>query len=156
MRIREIMEPQVRTCSPEDPLATAGRLMAEGGCGVVPVVDGEGHVVGMISDRDICLALAQRDEKPSAVPVREVMRTDVHTCTPENDIREALAQMSRWRVRRLPILDEQHHLAGIVSLDEVVLEAKPFVSEGFSGPLLNQVAETLRSVCRHDLPATRH
>lgn len=154
MKVRDVMERQVRTCRADGTLADAGRIMAEAGCGVLPVVDGSSHVVGMISDRDICLELATRDERSSTIPVREVMRKDVHACTPDGEIGEALRQMSLWKVRRLPVVEvSDAWLVGIVSLDEIVLHARAVVGEDFSGPLLNEVAETLRAICRHEVPA---
>ena len=153
MKVRDVMERQVRTCRIDETLADAGRIMAEAGCGVLPVVHGP-KVVGMISDRDVCLELATRDERPSTISVREVMRKDVHACTPEGEIGEALRQMSLWKVRRLPVVEvSDARLVGIVSLDEIVLHARAVIGEDFSGPLLNEVAETLRAICRHEVPA---
>lgn len=153
MKIRELMESQVRTCRADDSLATAGVAMGVEGCGVLPVVNAEKEVEGMISDRDICLAVTRQNLKPSKLRVRDAMRTDVHACGPQTDVRNALAEMRRWKVRRLPVIDDNDKLVGIVSLDEVVLQAKELVSDSFTGPLLTDVATTLRAICRHDLPA---
>jgi len=146
MKVQEIMTRDVRVCSPDADLATVGKLMGASRFGCVPVTE-NGKVVGMITDRDICLALAARDVKPSKVLAKEVMTKDVHAQHPDQDIRVALETMRRVRVRRLPVIDDHHQLQGIVSLDDVVLHARGVETPGFSGPLFADVALTLKAIC---------
>src|SRR5215467_4418205 len=119
MRVRDIMRQEARVCAPENTLDVAGRTMAHVGCGALPVVAGTGQVVGVITDRDICLALTERNRQPSEVRVREVASGDLYTCRAEDDLVEALETMRTFGVRRLPVVDEEQRLAGILSLDDV-------------------------------------
>lgn len=153
MRVQTIMTREPRTCSPETDLATAGRAMAQVGCGVLPVVDAGNRVVGVITDRDICLALANRDEKPSAIRVQDVISGEVYSCTSEDHIVEALDIMRAFGVRRLPVVDMENRIRGILSLDDIVLEARALGAEDFTGPFYSDIARTLKAICSHPMPA---
>jgi CBS domain-containing protein len=119
--------------------------MDEIGCGILPVAGDQGQVVGVITDRDICLALARRDVRASQLAVREVMTTAPATCTAGCTLSAALAAMASARVRRLPVVDENGRLQGILSLDDLIVEVPE--------PDAAQVAHTLRAVNQHLLPA---
>jgi len=153
MRVQSVMKREARTCSPETDLATAGRAMAQVGCGVLPVVDAGNRVVGVITDRDICLALANRDEKPSAIRVQDVISGEVYSCNSEDHIVEALDTMRAFGVRRLPVVDMENRIRGILSLDDIVLEARALGAEDFTGPFYSDVARTLKAICSHPMPA---
>lgn len=146
MHVWNVMHADVRWCTPGSTLAEAGRMMAEADCGLLPVVD-DGRVVAVITDRDVCLALARRDRAPSSIAVREVMSREVHSCGVAEDLRAALARMRDKSVRRLPVLDDRRRLIGILTLDDVALAARAFDSGGFGGPLYPDVAQTLQAIC---------
>lgn len=152
MRVKEIMRSEPRICGPDDSAHTAGRLMAEIGAGWLPVVS-EGRPVGVVTDRDLCLALAQADRRPSELRVVEAMTPAVHGCRAGDDVREALAAMREHRVRRLAVLDDEGRLAGMLALDDVVLEAQAVPTEGFAGPFYADISNTLRAVVYQPLPA---
>ena len=114
------MTREVEACRPEDSLAEAAAVMWRRDCGAVPVVGEDGGVAGIITDRDICMALATRRAYASDVRVEEVMARDVATCTPEDDAEEALELMRERQLRRLPVVDGRGQLAGILSLADVV------------------------------------
>lgn len=152
MKVHQIMRHEPRTCGPDDSAATAGRLMAEVGCGWLPVV-WDGRPVGVVTDRDLCLALAERDRKPSELKVAEAMTKPVHGCLPGDDVREALSVMRRHRVRRLVVFGEGGGLDGMLSLDDVVLEARPFETTGFTGPFYSDITATLRAVVKRPMLA---
>lgn len=145
MKVRDVMRHEPCVCSPGNHLARVGRLMAEGACGFLPVVGDGGRVVGVITDRDVALATALRDRKPSEIEVRQVMSGEVHACGPHDDVRQALEVMRRWKVRRLPVV-EQNELTGILSLDDVVLEAQAVATERFTGPFYADIAQTLKEI----------
>lgn len=153
MKVLDIMKREVRSCGPGSHLATVGRLMAEVGCGILPVLGEGDRVVGVITDRDLCLAVAERDRKPSDIQVRHVMSGEVFICRPHDDVVEALGIMQARRVRRLPVVNEEGHLEGLLSLDDVVLESKAFASETFDGPFYADIARTLRAICQHPTPS---
>jgi len=123
MKVQDVMR-VARYTNPESSLATAGHTMAEVDCGVLPVVEGDGQVVGVITDRDICLSLANRDSQPSTVAVREAMSKTAYTCHPEHPIQEALRRMREHAVRRLPVI-ENGQVGGIVSLGDLALRDDP-------------------------------
>lgn len=153
MRVREIMRREARFCHPWTPLDEAGRTMAEVGCGVLPVVDLENRVVGMVTDRDVCLVLTGRDRKASEVAAREAMHGDVFTCDAEDDIGDALAVMAACQVRRLAVLDAAGRLDGILSLDDIAVAARALGPDEYTGPFYSDVAKTLKAICSQPLPA---
>ena len=86
MKVKDIMTPEPRTCSPTTNLAVAAAIMLDGDCGILPVVD-EGKLVGVVTDRDMYIALATRGKRASHVTVREVVQAPVYTCGPDDDVR---------------------------------------------------------------------
>jgi CBS domain-containing protein len=153
MRVDDMMRGEARTVSPGSNLAAAGRLMAEVGCGVLPVVGDGGRVVGVVTDRDLCLTLARLDRRPSEIPVSQAMSREVHACAVGDDLRRALATMATFRVRRLPVLGPDGTLHGILSLDDVALVAHEQVAGELGDVLYADVARTLAAVCEHPTPA---
>ncbi|MGD2114599.1 MAG: CBS domain-containing protein [Acidobacteriota bacterium] len=153
MKVRDIMKREPCVCSPGDDLAAVGRRMAEGNCGFLPVIGDDGRVVGVITDRDVCLALTGRDHKPSELQVRLVMSGEVYGCREDDDIRRALRTMRERRVRRLPVLDAAGRLRAILSLDDVVLEAQAVETEAFKGPFYSDITQTLKEINLHRAPA---
>lgn len=152
MQVHQMMRHEARTCGPDDTAQTAGKLMAEVGCGWLPVM-WDRRPVGVVTDRDLCLALAENDRKPSELKVAEAMTKAVYGCVAADDIREALSVMRERRVRRLVVFSEDGSLAGMISLDDVVLEARPFETPGFTGPFYSDITATLRAVVRRPLLA---
>jgi len=149
MKVKEIMTGEAVTCTPETDLATAAQLMWEGDCGVLPVVsDGKG-VVGMITDRDICMATAMKFRSPSEIPVNEVITKEVYSCSPETEIQDALKLMQGKRVHRLPVVDMDGSLKGILSMNDVVLEAKEATGNQSVAPTYADVVETYKAIYAH-------
>jgi len=152
MKVEQIMRGEARTVSPGSNLAAAGRLMAEVGCGVLPVVGEAGRVVGVVTDRDLCLALARLDRRPSEITVAQVMGREVHACAVGDDLQRALATMATFHVRRLPVLSPDGALHGILSLDDVALHAHAQVAAELGDVLYADVARTLAAICEHPTP----
>jgi len=96
--------------------------MWETGCGALPVVDACGLVIGIITDRDISMALMKARLAPDAIDARHAMTPWVRSCAPDDDIRSVLETMKRFHVRRLPVVSH-HRLAGMLTLDDLVLRA---------------------------------
>jgi CBS domain-containing protein len=147
------MRHEARVCELESTLDVAGRTMAQVGCGILPVLAGTGEVVGVITDRDICLALTERNKQPSEVRVSEVVSGELYTCRADDDLVEALDTMRIFGVRRLPVVGEAQRLEGILSLDDVVLEARALSAESYEGPFYSDIARTLKGICGHTLSA---
>lgn len=145
MQIKDIMTTNVRTCSPRTNLAEAAALMLDGDCGILPVVD-HGKLAGIVTDRDLFIALATRNKIASQITVGEVARKQVWTCGPDDNVREALAIMKQHRVRRLPVEGFGGTVAGIVSMNDIVLVAGPRT------PIRDDTIGTLQGICAHHLP----
>src|SRR5262245_3106501 len=120
MRVKELMTAQVKSCSEDADLAAAAKMMWDGDCGIVPVIDDDRHVIGVVTDRDICIAAATRAASPTGIRVRDVMTRDVSNCAQDDDVHQALEMLKHRRVRRLPVVDERDRLVGIISLNDFV------------------------------------
>jgi CBS domain-containing protein len=146
MKVKDIMTSDPRTCTAGTTLASAANLMWEGDCGILPVVE-EGKLVGVVTDRDLFIALATRNKLASQLTVGEVSRTPVLTCAPEDDVHAALATMKHGGVRRLPVVGFAGAVLGIISMNDILLAAganKPVRSE--------EVVDTLKAICAHHHP----
>jgi CBS domain-containing protein len=117
MRVSEVMTPGVRVVSPEQTISEAARLMAEIDAGSLPVGEGD-RLVGMITDRDIAVR-AVAEQKPPTTRVREVMSHEVLYCFDDQEIDDIAQNMSDVKVRRLPVVDREKRLVGIISLGDV-------------------------------------
>ncbi|HEV2691231.1 MAG TPA: CBS domain-containing protein [Bryobacteraceae bacterium] len=144
MRVRDVMVKSVKFCSPEANLAAVTEKLWKEGCGTLPVVE-NGRVLGIITDRDICIALGTRNQKAADVLVKDVALPKLFYCTPEDDIHTALKTMSAQKVRRLPVIDKAGVLQGILCLDDVVL----FAEEKAADLTYFDVVETMKSICEH-------
>ena len=144
MKVREIMTSDVKTCRPETSLAEVVKLMWERDCGVLPVVKSDGRVSGMITDRDICVALATRGQTADRIAVHDVIAETACTCSLEDDAIVALKTMKSQRVRRLPVVDGEGGLKGILSLNDVVTHTGAASS--------TEIVSTMASICEHRRP----
>jgi CBS domain-containing protein len=123
MRISEAMSSDVRIASPDQSICDAARTMAEIDAGVLPVGEND-KLVGMITDRDIAIRAVGAGKGPNT-PVREVMSTEVMYCFEDDEIDEVSQNMSDVKVRRLPVLNSQKRLVGIVSIGDIALVDGP-------------------------------
>ena len=144
MKIQSIMTKDVATCGPGTDLAAAATLMWQRDCGIVPVIGESGSVVGVITDRDICIAAATRGLAPSHIAAADAMSHPIHACMAADDVSEALAVMTQFQVRRLPVIDESGRLKGIVSLNDLVT-----ASGRTKGPAAKDVLATLSAISAH-------
>ena len=152
MKVKEIMTPHAKAIWLTESLAAAAELMWENDCGVLPVIKDGRKVIGMITDRDICMAVAMRDQNPSRVSVEEVMTGEVFSVNPEDEIDEALRAMQRHKVRRLPVVNIEGELEGILSLNDVMLNAA--ASDDIAGDRVayHDVVKTYQAICEHPEP----
>jgi CBS domain-containing protein len=119
MRVEELMTQMPATCTSDSSCADAARIMWDCDCGSVPVVDQNGVAVGIVTDRDICMAALFHGSPLSAISIAEVMSADLCTCHAGDDVREAERLMTQRQVRRLPVIDDSGALVGILSLGDV-------------------------------------
>ncbi len=149
MKVQDVMTRDVQTCRPETNLAPVAMTMYHFDCGTIPVVDDEGRVVGMITDRDICIALATKHQNAWDVQVRDVISWKVYACSPDDDITTALRVMRQERVRRLPVIDSGGRLQGLLSINDVVLHVKEAMRHRPPDFTYEAVMETFEAFCGH-------
>jgi CBS domain-containing protein len=123
MKVRELMTPKPLSCDVGTDLATVARLMAKADCGVLPVTDMGGKVTGIITDRDVCIAVAADDHPARQILAGAVAVKTVHTCRPDDDCASALTTMKKYRVRRLPVVNPDGTLLGMLSWSDAALAA---------------------------------
>lgn len=146
MKVKEIMTPDPVTCSSNDNLDTAAMRMWDRDCGFLPVVD-DGRVLGVITDRDICMSLAFKGARPAEVTIGEVINGQVHGCNPDDDVAVALDIMRTHQVHRLPVL-ENGRLQGVLSMNDVVLAAGKSPGEEHR-PTYREVVGAMHGICEH-------
>lgn len=120
MKVSDIATLNVRSCDADTNLATVASYLWEQDCGVVPVVDETRRVLGVVTDRDICMAAATRPAHVSQIPAKDLMTGKPCTCRLADDARVALRVMTQNGVRRLPVVDEIGRLVGILSLADFI------------------------------------
>jgi len=149
MKVQELMTTNAITCGPDTNLAAAAGLMWDNDCGSLAVTNDDGKVIGLITDRDICIAVATRQRLASEIPVSEVITGEVWACAPQDRIQNLLQTMRHARVRRLPVISDDGKLQGIVSISDVVLHAEE--AQGKQMPKLSyqDAIGTLKAVCGH-------
>lgn len=147
MNVDQIMSRRVYTCSSADSLNTAAGMMWEHDCGAVPVVSETGELVGIITDRDICMAAYTQGTALQAIPVATAMAHEVYSCKASDTIEVAEQLMRTHQIRRLPVVDGGKRLVGFVSLNDLALDANTR-REGEHG-----FVQTMGEICKHRLAA---
>ena len=150
MKVKDIMTTPVATCGPEANLAEATALMWDNDCGILPVVGEAGGLAGVVTDRDICVALGTRNVRSSDLCVRDVLKDHILVCKSSDDINTALQTMREGKIRRLPVVNEDALLEGIVSMDDVVLNAQHGDGKTGYGVSHGEVVATLKAIYTHD------
>ena len=148
MKVHDVMTEEVKFCGPETNLAAAAAMMWENDCGVLPIA-ADGKAIGVITDRDIAIALGTRNRQAAEIPVRDVMSGKLFAASPDEDIHTALKLMRKEKVHRLPVINADGKLEGILSLNDVAITAMH--PEGKRTPELNyeDVVSTLKALCEH-------
>ena len=148
MTVKELQTSNVRTVSPDTDLAVVAKLMWEGDCGAVPVVTDDRKVIGMITDRDICIAAATRAKPPAEIRAGEVITNHgVHAVKQDDDVRVAMRTMRKHKVRRLPVVDREQRLAGIVSINDLAINASSSLPNSVPA---QEFLETFQAICAHE------
>jgi CBS domain-containing protein len=155
MLVEDLMTRNVASVRSDQSLAVAAQLMWDCDCGALPVVDADAaRVVGMITDRDICMATWSRGLAPGAITVGEVMSKNLAACQPRDAIARAESIMRTKQIRRLPVVDSGRRLLGILSLADIARAAgatsKLESDRDLSGDVL---ATTLAGICMASAPA---
>jgi CBS domain-containing protein len=122
-KVREVMSQRPRCVSPETSVLEAAEVMDQEDIGSVPVLEND-RLTGIVTDRDIAVRAVAKGKDPRGMPVREITSRDVVTVGPDDDLSEALKLMASYQVRRIPVVDDEERLVGVVSQADVALEAK--------------------------------
>ena len=136
-KVREVMTDSPRCVTPETLVSEAARLMKSEDVGSLPILDGE-RLTGIVTDRDIVLQAVAEEKDPRGMPVREVASRDLVTVGQDEDLSEALKRMASHQIRRIPVVDEDDRLVGIVAQADVAREAK----DKDSGQMLQDISQT--------------
>ena len=134
--IREVMTSNPRTVEADKPVADAAKLMRDEDVGLAPVVEGD-RLVGTLTDRDIAIRVVAEGKDPASTTVREVASTEVVTVKPEQDLDEALRLMAEHQVRRVPVVEEDGRLIGVVAQADVARQS----DEQQTGELVGEISQ---------------
>jgi CBS domain-containing protein len=139
MRVKNVMTKDPKFCSPSDTAQHAACIMKAEHAGIVPIVESAERpkLAGVVTDRDLCMNVVAEGRDPCSVKVEECMTTKVVTCSPNDSIDRVTELMRENQVRRIPVVNEQSELVGIVALADVVERATPKAT---------QTHETLKKV----------
>lgn len=140
MKVKDVMKIDVGFCSAEDNLMKAADVMRIRDCGAIPIVDENKKVVGILTDRDLCLAVVARNRKASDVKTGELINGKLIVCAAEDKIEDALRKMRKHRIKRLVAVNNQNELIGVFSLNDVLL------SIGKDKDLKKKVYSTLKAI----------
>jgi CBS-domain-containing membrane protein len=146
MYVESLMKREVKTCTPEDTLHRAAQTMWESDCGFLPVVDFRQRLVGVITDRDICMAAFTQGVALASTNVASAMSRNALSCPPRANLTDVAALMASRQLRRLPVIDRFGKLVGVVTLSDLVRHAQATntLRRTFAGAKL---ARVLAKVC---------
>ncbi len=143
MNVQALMNPRVKSAGTDASVADVVLIMEKYDCGAVPILNAANKLVGIVTDRDICLGLGFRPFPAAGIPITDLMSKKVYACTPEEDVSAALLTMKSRKVRRLPVIDASGQLVGILSMDDIVLHA----DENFG-----ETVKTLKAIYKRPVP----
>jgi CBS domain-containing protein len=149
MKVQDIMTSDVQCCGPDTNLAAAAKMMWDSDCGALPVLNVEGRVMSVITDRDICMATATKNRPAADITVWETVSGKAHSCHLSDDVHTALDIMKREKVRRLPVVDEDGILQGIVAMNDFVLLAGEAKGGKTAALSYEDVVRTMKAISAH-------
>lgn len=136
-KVRDHMTDRPRCVTPETPVVEAAQLMAAEDVGSLPILEDD-KLIGVVTDRDIVLRAVAQQKNPQGMPVREVASRELVTVRPDEDLSEALKLMAFNQVRRLPVVDEDNNLVGVLAQADVASAAK----EKAVGEMVAEISRT--------------
>jgi CBS domain-containing protein len=136
-RVADVMETDVRIASPEDTVQRAAQLMREADAGVLPVGEGD-RLVGMVTDRDVAVRLVAEGRDPRQTRVREVMTPEVRYVFEDEDLDHVAENMAEQQVRRLPVVNREKRLVGVISLADLARKGRGHLAARAYGGITRQ------------------
>ncbi len=125
MRVKDVMTKSVTACDGQTNLSSAAIMMWDGDCGILPVVDEREKIIGVITDRDLSIAMATKNKLPTEVVVAEIVeKGNVEAISPDDDVKTALEKMGEHQIRRLPVVNAEGRLQGILSINDLIRHSK--------------------------------
>jgi CBS domain-containing protein len=152
MKVKDVMMRTPASCDPNTNLGAAIEILWNRNCGILPVVNAQGKVIGVVTDRDLCIALGTRNCLPGEVTVGQVVSGEVFTCKSDDDIRDALNTIAQKKVRRLPVVNDAGQLEGILSMDNVVLHSEAGIAGKAPELSHDTVVNTFKHLYLPELP----
>ncbi len=125
MLVKDCMTTDTVTCHQDEPLSSIAHKMFCGDFGAVPVLDDFNRPVAMITDRDICMTVMFKNNQPDSLYARDVINHSLVSCSPTWEVKQALKLMQKEQVRRLPVVDDEGKIVGLLSLSDIATSA-PF------------------------------
>ncbi len=141
MNVEQCMTRNPKTCFEGDSLEAAARIMWDNDCGSVPIVDGSSRLVGIITDRDMCMASYTQGAPLHAIRLSSAMAKKVFSCTPKDTVESVEQLMGAHRIRRLPVLDAQRRVVGILSIGDLARSAAKSSARSSVGATLASISE---------------
>ncbi|MHC4989452.1 MAG: CBS domain-containing protein [Planctomycetota bacterium] len=148
MLVDKLMSKEVFSCHADDDMGVAAKVLWEHDCGCVPVVEDDLRVIGMITDRDMCMAACTQGQPLKDMTVASTMSRQVQTCKAADSVSDALDTMKMHKVRRLPVVDQSNHLVGLLSIDDIARDAVRETGSSVHGVSREAVADALAAICR--------
>ncbi|MDF1561876.1 MAG: CBS domain-containing protein [Deltaproteobacteria bacterium] len=145
MKVEKIMNAPVVSCREDQTLNDAAHRMWSSDLGVVPVLDGEGRLVGMVTDRDVCMSAYFAGRDLSSIPLARAMSRDVVTCRADEELEVIEERMGTHQIRRLPVVDDEDHPIGMISLADL---ARFALAARKKNGLDREISQTLARICR--------
>lgn len=149
MKVQDVMSNEVKTCRPEQSLAAAATMMWEYDCGALPVVNESNQVLGMITDRDIAIAVGTKGRLASEIAISEVISGKVIAASLDEDVHAALRTLRHEKVRRLPVTNREGMLQGILSINDIVLRAEEEKGRRHPELTYEDAMSTVKAICEH-------
>ena len=152
MKVKDIMTQSAVSCSPDTNVGAAVELMWIHNYGMLPVVGTDQKLIGIVTDRDICIALGTRSRLAGELSVGEIATRNLYTCEPDDEIHEALNTMASKQVRRLPVVNGQGIPQGILSMDDIITHGDLNKWEGCSELSSEEIIRSLKKLCGQKFP----
>jgi CBS domain-containing protein len=148
MKVKELMTTSVECCPEYSTLNTAAQIMWDNDVGCLLIVDKDNRVIGMLTDRDVCMSAYLQGVPLGGALVTSAMSKEVFSCHADDDVAAAEKLMREKQVHRLPVVDSEGHLVGLISLNDIAREgAREAESRGVRQVTDAEIVQALTSVC---------
>ena len=155
MKVRDVMTQAAVCCGADTNAAAAVELLWVRNCGMLPVVGADNKLLGVVTDRDLCIAVGTRNRLAGDLFIGEVATRNVFTCKPDDEIHEALGTMASKQVRRLPVVNAEGVLQGLLSMDDIISHGDLNKWEGCCELSAAEIIGSLKKLYRQKLPVVQ-